>query len=127
MDDSRLQSAQRPRCVLPHQRLCVCKSTHERRHRPLERLYPQPGYVEQDPYAVAQSVSGAITAAIDAAGCAPNQIIACGITSQRNTDFAWDKNSGLPIGNAVTWQDLRTVPVLREIEELPFAGEFDLR
>jgi glycerol kinase len=92
-------------------------------HRPLERLYPQPGYVEQDPYAVAQSVSGAITAAVDAAGCAPDQITACGITSQRNTDFAWDKKSGLPIGNAVTWQDLRTAPVLREIEELPFAGE----
>ena len=49
--------------------------------------------------------------------------IACGITSQRNTEFAWDKNSGLPIGNAVTWQDLRTAPMLREIEALPFAAE----
>ena len=92
-------------------------------HRPLERLYPQPGYVEQDPYAVAQSVAGAVTSAIDAAGCSPDQIVACGITSQRNTEFAWDRQSGRPIGNAVTWQDLRTVPMLQEVQQLPFASE----
>ena len=92
-------------------------------YHPLERLYPQPGYVEQDPYAVAQSVADAITAAIDAAGCKPDQIVACGITSQRNTDFAWDRQTGLPIGNAVTWQDLRTASILQEVAELPFASE----
>ncbi len=94
-----------------------------RGYRPLARLYPQPGYVEQDPHAVAQSVSGAIADAIDEAGCAPQQIVACGITSQRNTEFAWDRRSGLPIGNAITWQDLRTASILQEIQQLPFASQ----
>ena len=92
-------------------------------YRPLARLYPQPGRVEQDPDAVAQSVAGAISDAVDAAGCAPGQIAACGITSQRNTEFAWDKDTGRPIGNAVTWQDLRTASILAEIADLPFTSE----
>ena len=92
-------------------------------NRPLKRFYPQPGWVEQEPYAVAEGVSEAITEAIGQAGCHPNEIAACGITSQRNTEFAWDKRDGRPLSNAITWQDLRSIPILQELENWPLYPE----
>ncbi|MBP8003384.1 MAG: carbohydrate kinase, partial [Chloroflexi bacterium] len=80
-------------------------------HHPLERLYPRPDWVEQDPLAVAQGVAAAITEAIGQAGCSPDEIVACGISSQRNSDFAWSARTGKPLANAITWQDMRTLPL----------------
>ncbi|MCU0493513.1 MAG: FGGY-family carbohydrate kinase [Chloroflexaceae bacterium] len=92
-------------------------------YRSLGRLYPQPGWVEQEPLAVAASVREAIGEALARAKTSPRQILACGITSQRDTVFAWDGETGVPIGNAITWQDLRTVPLVAETEGWPHAGE----
>ena len=92
-------------------------------YRPLERLYPQPGWVEQDPAAVTRGVAEAITEALGAAGCRPDEIAACGLTSQRNTEFAWDKRNGRSLSNAITWQDLRTAPILQEFSSSPLAAE----
>ncbi len=96
-------------------------------YRPLTRLYPQPGRVEQDPQAVADGVAAAITEALSNAGCRPDDIAACGLTSQRNTEFAWDKRNGRSLTNAITWQDLRTAPILDELEAWPHYGEMRRR
>ncbi len=92
-------------------------------YRPVGRLYPQPGWVEQDPAAIAESVHGAMTDALAQAGCAASEIAGCGITSQRDTVFAWDTETGQPIGSAITWQDLRTVPLVAETNAWPLAHE----
>jgi glycerol kinase len=89
----------------------------------IERLYPQLGWVEQDPLTLARSVRRSISGAMRAAGCGPDSIIACGVTSQRDTVFAWDARSAQPIGNAITWQDLRTAPLVAETERWPHAAE----
>ncbi len=82
---------------------------------PLPRLYPRPDWVEQEPGTVVEGVATAITQAIAAAGCRPAEIAACGIACQRNTDFVWDARTGQPLTNAITWQDLRTGPMLAEL------------
>jgi glycerol kinase len=92
-------------------------------YRPMARLYPRPGWVEQRPSAVARSVREAVDEAVARAGCDSAQIVACGITSQRDTVFAWDRRSGRPIGNAITWQDLRTVPLVEEAGRWAHAAE----
>ncbi|MCB8919455.1 MAG: carbohydrate kinase [Ardenticatenaceae bacterium] len=92
-------------------------------YRPLTRLYSRPDWVEQDPQAVAEGVAEAIAEAIGRAGCRPDEIAACGLTSQRNTDFVWDARTGQPLANAITWQDLRTLPLLDELATWPPAGE----
>ena len=86
-------------------------------YQPVVRLYPRPDRVEQDPVAVAQGVADVIAGALEDAGCAPDEIHAVGIASQRNTDFAWDAVSKRPLANAITWQDLRTLPILDEFQE----------
>ncbi|NUM43972.1 MAG: carbohydrate kinase [Anaerolineales bacterium] len=83
-------------------------------YRPLARLYPRPGWVEQDPHAVTQGVAEAITEAIGQAECQPADIAACGIASQRNTEFIWDTHTLRPYSTAITWQDLRTEPMVAE-------------
>lgn len=83
-------------------------------YRPVARLYPQPGWVEQRPAAVARSVREAIDEAVARSGRDPSAIAACGVTSQRDTTFAWDRRSGRAIGNAITWQDLRTAAMVEE-------------
>jgi glycerol kinase len=92
-------------------------------YRTLGRLHPHEGWVEQRPAALARSVREAVDEALARAGCGPAAILACGITSQRDTVFAWDRLSGAPIGNAITWQDLRTVPLVEEVGAWPHAGE----
>src|SRR6266536_55446 len=39
-------------------------------YQPVSRIYPQPGWVEQDPQATAESVRAAIAASVEQAGCA---------------------------------------------------------
>ena len=92
-------------------------------YRPLARLYPHPDWVEQDPDAVAAGVAEAISEAMDRAGCRPSEIAACGIACQRNTDFAWDARTGRPLTNAITWQDLRTLPILDELAAWPLTAQ----
>ncbi|MDX1416575.1 MAG: FGGY family carbohydrate kinase [Candidatus Promineifilaceae bacterium] len=92
-------------------------------YQPLARLYPRPDWVEQDPMVVAMGAKKVIAGALNDAGCTPDQIQAVGIAGQRNTDFGWDGYHGRPIANAITWQDLRTQPLLEEIQAWPLAAE----
>jgi glycerol kinase len=92
-------------------------------YRALGRLHPQPGWVEQRPSLLARSVREAIDEALARAGVGPEALVACGISSQRDTVFAWDRLSGRAIGNAITWQDLRTTDLVEEVGGWEHAGE----
>lgn len=91
--------------------------------RPLARNYPHPDWVEQEPQAVVGGVQAAVADALAQAGCGPEQIAACGLASQRNTEFVWDARNGRALSNAITWQDLRSLPLLAEIQAQPWANE----
>ena len=75
-------------------------------YRPVIRIYPKPGWVEQDPYAVTAGVSEAITEAIKRAGVQPDEIAACGITCQRNTDFESERRLYLYARRRLPWRRL---------------------
>jgi glycerol kinase len=88
---------------------------------PLEIIQPQPGYVEQDPVALWQSVLDVISACIRHAESAHVPIAGIAITNQRETAVAWRRAAGRssiagdPIGNAITWQCRRSAPVCDRI------------
>jgi glycerol kinase len=92
-------------------------------YQPLARLHPRPDWVEQDPLAVVAGVTAAIAEALAQSGCRPVQITACGIACQRNTEFVWDARNGRALGNAITWQDLRSLPLLADLQMQPWAAE----
>ncbi|HEY0675395.1 MAG TPA: FGGY family carbohydrate kinase, partial [Immundisolibacter sp.] len=70
--------------------------------------YPQPGWVEHDPELLWQSQLGAARAALAQAGITGREVLALGITNQRETTLVWERASGRPIHPAIVWQDRRT-------------------
>ncbi len=84
---------------------------------PLEILQPQPGFVEQDPLALWQSVVQVIVACARHARSEGATITGIAITNQRETAVAWRRAAagsfaaGEPVGNAITWQCRRSAPV----------------
>ncbi len=72
------------------------------------QVYPQPGWVEHRPAEIWASVLKGIRAILRKRICKPGDIVAIGITNQRETAILWDRKSGEPLNNAVVWQCRRT-------------------
>ncbi len=71
----------------------------------LTQHYPQPGWVEHD----AQEIwDKTLVCAREVVAGDPGRIAAIGITNQRETVVAWDRQSGKPLARAIVWQDRRT-------------------
>jgi glycerol kinase len=51
------------------------------------------------------------------AGLTAEQVLAIGITNQRETTLVWDAQSGEPIYPAIVWQDRRTADYCAELKE----------
>lgn len=70
-------------------------------------LYPQPGWVELDPDVLWENVTKVIREAIDTAQVNPSHLTGMGISSMRNAFITWDRISGIPYHNFISWNDLR--------------------
>lgn len=84
--------------------------------REFKQIYPKTGWVEHDPNEIWSSQAGVITEAIESCGLNVNAIAAIGITNQRETTIIWDKETGIPIYNAIVWQDRRTSGFCSELK-----------
>lgn len=78
--------------------------------------YPKPGWVEQNPAEIWQSVQNCISQVIDQAGLTASDIAAIAISNQRETTLLWDRQSGEPVANAIVWQDRRTAAFCRQLQ-----------
>ncbi len=81
------------------------------------QYYPKPGWVEHDPMEIWGTQSGVLREVLETAGIRPDEIVAIGITNQRETTVVWDKNTGKPIYNAIVWQCRRTANICDELKE----------
>ncbi|MBY0480158.1 MAG: glycerol kinase GlpK [Chitinophagaceae bacterium] len=72
------------------------------------QIFPQPGWVEHDANEIWSTQLGVAAEAITKAGLTVKDIAAIGITNQRETTVVWDRTTGMPIHNAIVWQDRRT-------------------
>ena len=70
--------------------------------------FPAPGWVEHDAMEIWSTQIGVAGEAISKQNLALTDIAAIGITNQRETTVVWNKKTGLPIYNAIVWQDRRT-------------------
>jgi glycerol kinase len=76
--------------------------------RELPQAFPQPGWVEHDPLRIWEDTLACARAALAGAGLAARDLLALGITNQRETTVVWERESGRPIHPAIVWQDRRT-------------------
>jgi len=81
---------------------------------PFTQYYPQPGWVEHDPMEILSSQLAALTQLMVAHAIEPGQIDSIGITNQRETTVIWDRETSMPLSNAIVWQCRRTVPLIEE-------------
>lgn len=81
------------------------------------QIFPRPGWVEHDPGEIIESIWRVIGRALADAGLTAKDLTAVGITNQRETTVAWDRRTGLPLHNAIVWQDTRTAAICRALAE----------
>ena len=91
--------------------------------RELTQVYPQPGWVEQDPMEIWSTQYAVLTEVLAKTGVSPDELAAIGITNQRETTVVWDKNTGRPVCSAIVWQCRRTAPLCEELKaDREFSG-----
>ncbi len=82
-----------------------------------EQIFPQAGWVEHNANQIWNSVQSVIAGAFIESGLKPEQIQGIGITNQRETTVVWDKETGLPIYNAIVWQSRQTAPIAKQLSD----------
>ncbi|MBL4858943.1 MAG: glycerol kinase [Erythrobacter sp.] len=80
----------------------------------LTQHYPKPGWVEHDASEIWEKTLSCMREVV---GEAAADIAAIGITNQRETVVAWDRNSGEPLARAIVWQDRRTAGFCAQLKE----------
>jgi glycerol kinase len=77
--------------------------------------FPKSGWVEHDPEDIWRTVVATVRDALETAGAGAADIVAIGITNQRETSLVWERATGKPIHNAIVWQDRRTAEACQEL------------
>jgi glycerol kinase len=94
-----------------------------RAYREFTQHFPRPGWVEHDAAEIWEVTRAVARAALDAAGIDGRKLAGIGITNQRETVVAWDRDTGEPLHRAIVWQDRRTAG---RCDELRAAGHEQL-
>ncbi|WNF22706.1 glycerol kinase GlpK [Mesobacillus jeotgali] len=87
------------------------------------QLFPKPGWVEHNANEIWGSILAVIASVLTESNVKPEQIAGIGITNQRETTVVWDKETGVPVYNAIVWQSRQTSQIC---DELKMAGHNDL-
>jgi glycerol kinase len=80
-----------------------------------EQIYPQPGWVEHDAEEIYQNVVQSVRDLLDANTGIQEEILCLSITNQRETIVVFDKQTGVPLHNAIVWQCRRGSKICSEL------------
>jgi glycerol kinase len=85
--------------------------------REFRQIFPQPGWVEHDPREIFSTQRETAREAVSRSGISLRELMAIGITNQRETTVLWDRQSGEAIHNAIVWQDRRTAGLCERLKK----------
>ena len=80
------------------------------------QIFPRSGWVEHDAMEIYGSQRGVLERLLAEHRIAASSIVAIGITNQRETTVIWDKETGVPVYNAIVWQDKRTADLCERLK-----------
>ncbi len=80
-----------------------------------DQVFPRAGWVEHDPLQIWNNVREAVGIALTRANLTADDLAAVGITNQRETTVVWNRHTGIPVTNAIVWQDTRTQKLVDEL------------
>ena len=101
------------RCILFDHEGNICGMAQKE----LTQIYPQPGWVEQNPREIWSTQLSVLTEALAVTGAMPEDIEGIGITNQRETTIVWNRHTGAPVYNAIVWQCRRTAEIIDRLKE----------
>jgi glycerol kinase len=78
--------------------------------------FPKTSWVEHDPMDILTTQLNAAVEVLARARVRPRDVVALGITNQRETTIVWDRETGTPVYNAIVWQDRRTADVCAQLQ-----------
>jgi glycerol kinase len=81
----------------------------------ISSLFPQPGWVEQEPEEIWDTSRRVMVQALRETGVGPRDLKAIGITNQRETTILWDRKTGQPVHRAIVWQSRQNAPVCERL------------
>ena len=82
-----------------------------------EQIYPKPGWVEHNPQEIWARTQEVIDEAMQSKGLKASDLVAVGITNQRETTVMWNRKTGQVVYNAIVWQDTRVSAYVEEISK----------
>ncbi|MFT3899527.1 MAG: glycerol kinase GlpK [Gordonia sp. (in: high G+C Gram-positive bacteria)] len=80
-----------------------------------DQLFPKPGWVEHNANEIWRNVRRVTASVLASAEIQPREVMACGITNQRETTVVWERATGRPVHNAIVWQDTRTAALCERL------------
>ncbi|QDT10272.1 glycerol kinase GlpK [Planctomycetes bacterium K23_9] len=83
--------------------------------REFPQHFPQAGWVEHDPEDIWKTQLAVAKSVLRKSKASAKDVVAIGITNQRETTVVWDRATGKPIHNAIVWQDRRTANICEEL------------
>jgi len=99
------------RAILFRDDLSIAASAQEE----FPQHFPASGWVEHDAEDLWRTALGTMRAALAQAGASARDVVAIGITNQRETVVVWDRATGRAIRNAIVWQDRRTADICEQL------------
>lgn len=84
---------------------------------PFEQIYPASGWVEHDPEVLWATTISTAREVLKQLRAKQRRVAAIGITNQRETTLLWDRRTGIPVYNAIVWQDRRTADQCRKLQD----------
>ena len=104
------------RCILFNKKGLIESSAQKE----FTQIYPNTGWVEHNPIEIWSSQFSVAIEAMAKVGAVASDIVAVGITNQRETTIVWDKRTGLPVYNAIVWQCRRTANMCDDLKAKGF-------
>lgn len=87
-------------------------------YREFTQFTPAPGLLEHDPTEIWHVTKQLFEEVLEKANVSPQAVAAIGVTGQRSTVLAWNKQTGMPIYHALVWQDLRTTERCEQLSKM---------
>ena len=82
-----------------------------------KQIINEKGWVSHDPSEIYQNTIEVVKRLIEEANINKENIAGVGISNQRETSLAWDKQTGEPVGQAIVWQCARAVEICERVEK----------
>jgi glycerol kinase len=92
--------------------------------REFGQIYPQNAWVEHNPTEIWQTQLYTARTVLQKTGIKPTDIAAIGITNQRETTVAWNKQTGQAVYHAIVWQDRRTAAYCDQLKAQDGMSEY---